>query len=54
MQSEKEFTIQPINEGTDAQSGPHKAHPGPAITQNMPKQEGSREDREAKKAELNK
>lgn len=32
----------------------HKAHPGPAIPQNMPEQEGTKEERQAKAKELNK
>ncbi|CAJ2503818.1 Uu.00g112120.m01.CDS01 [Anthostomella pinea] len=32
----------------------HKAHPGPAVPQSMPGQEGSKEERQAKAKELNK
>ncbi|KAI0405561.1 hypothetical protein F4802DRAFT_175376 [Xylaria palmicola] len=32
----------------------HKAAPGPAIPQNMPEQEGTKEERQAKAKELNK
>ncbi|KAI0458060.1 hypothetical protein F5B21DRAFT_38356 [Xylaria acuta] len=32
----------------------HKAAPGPAIPQNMPEQEGTKEERQAKAQELNK
>ncbi|KAI1140731.1 hypothetical protein F5Y05DRAFT_374684 [Hypoxylon sp. FL0543] len=32
----------------------HKAHPGPAIPQSMPEQEGTKEERQAKAKELNK
>ncbi|KAI1379666.1 hypothetical protein F4677DRAFT_407175 [Hypoxylon crocopeplum] len=32
----------------------HKAHPGPAIPQSMPEQEGTKEERQAKAQELNK
>ncbi|KAI1091970.1 hypothetical protein F5B19DRAFT_456339 [Rostrohypoxylon terebratum] len=32
----------------------HKAHPGPVIPQNMPEQEGTKEERKAKAQELNK
>ncbi|KAI1212708.1 uncharacterized protein F4807DRAFT_414150, partial [Annulohypoxylon truncatum] len=32
----------------------HQAHPGPAIPQNMPEQEGTKEERKAKAQELNK
>ncbi|KAF3019712.1 hypothetical protein G7054_g9933 [Neopestalotiopsis clavispora] len=32
----------------------HQAHPGPAVPQNMPEQEGSKEERQAKAKELNK
>ncbi|KAI0597204.1 hypothetical protein F4775DRAFT_561038 [Biscogniauxia sp. FL1348] len=31
----------------------HKAHPGPAIPQSMPEQEGTKEEREAKAKQLN-
>jgi hypothetical protein len=32
----------------------HQAHPGPAIPQNMPEQEGTKEERQAKAQALNK
>ncbi|KAK6068495.1 hypothetical protein SCUP515_09493 [Seiridium cupressi] len=32
----------------------HQAHPGPAVPQSMPEQEGSKEERQAKAKELNK
>ncbi|KAI0125229.1 hypothetical protein BJ170DRAFT_636921 [Xylariales sp. AK1849] len=32
----------------------HQAHPGPAVSQSMPEQEGSKEERQAKAKELNK
>jgi len=32
----------------------HKAHPGPVIPQNMPEQEGTKEERQVKAQELNK
>ena len=32
----------------------HSAHPGPAIPQSMPEQEGTKEERLAKAKELNK
>jgi hypothetical protein len=54
-QGEKEFSIQPINEsGHDPKFAPFNAHPGPAKSENMPQQEGSKEDRQAKKEALNK
>ncbi|KAI0395593.1 hypothetical protein F5Y17DRAFT_188996 [Xylariaceae sp. FL0594] len=37
-----------------AQFAAHKAHPGPTIPQNMPEQEGTKEERQAKAKELNK
>ncbi|KAK2608686.1 hypothetical protein QQS21_002797 [Conoideocrella luteorostrata] len=53
---EKEFSIQPIGDGkhVDPKFAPHHAHPGPAIAQNLPEQEGSKADRQARKEELNK
>ncbi|RFU74928.1 hypothetical protein TARUN_7322 [Trichoderma arundinaceum] len=54
-QGEKQFSIQPINEGSvDPKFAAHKAHPGPAITQQMPPQQGTKEERQARKEELNK
>lgn len=54
-QGEKEFSIQPINESSqDPKFAPFNAHPGPAQPANMPAQEGSKEDRQAKKEALNK
>ncbi|KAK7952323.1 hypothetical protein PG997_004915 [Apiospora hydei] len=55
-----DFNIQPIdpkpqdakNTGIAAQA--HTAHPGPAIPQSMPEQEGTKEERLAKAKELNK
>ncbi|KAM3075861.1 hypothetical protein ACMFMF_005209 [Clarireedia jacksonii] len=32
----------------------HQAHPGPVVPNSMPEQEGSKEDRQARTAELNK
>ncbi|KAI0019118.1 hypothetical protein F4780DRAFT_468157 [Xylariomycetidae sp. FL0641] len=32
----------------------HQAHPGPAVPQNMPEQEGTKEERQAKAKEMNK
>ncbi|KAI6088430.1 hypothetical protein F4821DRAFT_257929 [Hypoxylon rubiginosum] len=32
----------------------HNAHPGPAVPQSMPEQEGTKEERQAKAKELNK
>lgn len=54
--TEKEFTIQPIteNKGVDPKFAAHSANPGPAIAQNMPAQEGSKEERQARKDALNK
>lgn len=55
VQGEKEFSIQPIKEqGQDPKFAPFNAHPGPAKTDKMPEQEGSKEDRQAKKEALNK
>lgn len=54
--TEKEFTIQPIteNKGVDPKFAAHSANPGPAIAQNMPAQEGTKEERQARKDALNK
>ncbi|UNI24361.1 hypothetical protein JDV02_010113 [Purpureocillium takamizusanense] len=54
-EGEKEFKVQPIKEtGVDPKFAPFNAHPGPARTQELPQQEGTKEDREARKAALNK
>jgi hypothetical protein len=53
-QGEKEFSIQPIKESSDAKFAPFNAHPGPARTNEMPKEEGSKAERQAKKESLNK
>lgn len=50
---EKQFSIQPIKENANPELAAHKAH-GPAIVQSMPAQEGSKDDRQARKEELNK
>ncbi|GAO18326.1 hypothetical protein UVI_02032850 [Ustilaginoidea virens] len=54
VQGEKEFSIQPIKEGFDAKFAAHQAHPGPVVPKSMPPQEGSEEERQARKEELNK
>lgn len=44
-------------QGTQQDAGvfsAHQAHPGPAIPQSMPEQEGTKEERLAKAQELNK
>ncbi|KAG6006180.1 hypothetical protein E4U21_007290 [Claviceps maximensis] len=53
---EKEFSIQPIKDSgcIDPKFAAVQAQPGPAITQNMPPQEGSEADRKERKEELNK
>ncbi|CAG9940737.1 unnamed protein product [Clonostachys rosea f. rosea IK726] len=54
-EGEKQFSIQPIKEqGHDPKFAPFNAHPGPARTQEMPPQEGTKEERQAKKEALNK
>ncbi|KAL7938057.1 hypothetical protein V8C35DRAFT_139932 [Trichoderma chlorosporum] len=55
-EGEKQFSIQPINEsgGVDPKFAAHQAHPGPAVAQEMPPQEGTKEERQARKEELNK
>lgn len=54
--TEKEFTIQPITEqkSVDPKFAAHSANPGPAIAQDMPAQEGTKEERQARKDALNK
>lgn len=54
-ESEKEFKVQPVHESAakDAFSA-FKAHPGPAVPENMPAVEGTKEERQAKAKELNK
>ncbi|KAI0897323.1 hypothetical protein F4806DRAFT_494996 [Annulohypoxylon nitens] len=55
-----DFRPQPASEAAQPQGAKqfafaaHKAHPGPAIPQNMPEQEGTKEERKAKAQELNK
>ncbi|KAI1734841.1 hypothetical protein F4680DRAFT_453572 [Xylaria scruposa] len=46
----------PVSEAADKakQFAAHKAAPGPAIPQNMPEQEGTKEERQAKAQALNK
>ncbi|KAG6289104.1 hypothetical protein E4U46_002797 [Claviceps purpurea] len=58
--NEKQFSILPIKAGDgydpkyDPKFAAHQAHPGPAMTENMPAQEGSKSDRHERKEELNK
>ncbi|KAG5960624.1 hypothetical protein E4U13_008076 [Claviceps humidiphila] len=54
--NEKQFSILPIKESDkfDPKFAPHQAHPGPAMTENMPAEEGSKSDRQERKEELNK
>ncbi|KEY68645.1 hypothetical protein S40285_10187 [Stachybotrys chlorohalonatus IBT 40285] len=53
-EGEKEFSIQPISEQSDPKFAPFNSHPGPARTNDMPQQEGTKDDRQARKEELNK
>ncbi|KFH43304.1 hypothetical protein ACRE_059260 [Hapsidospora chrysogenum ATCC 11550] len=54
-EGEKEFSTMPIKESDkDPKFAPFNAHPGPAVPKNMPPQEGTKEDRQAKKESLNK
>ncbi|EHK22435.1 uncharacterized protein TRIVIDRAFT_191221 [Trichoderma virens Gv29-8] len=54
-EGEKQFSIQPINESNvDPKFAAHQAHPGPAIAKQMPPQQGTKEERQARKEELNK
>ncbi|KAI1320157.1 hypothetical protein F5Y16DRAFT_87139 [Xylariaceae sp. FL0255] len=58
MPDSTQHTEQPSNPITDAVKGAkefaaHKAHPGPAIPQDMPEQEGTKEERMAKAQALN-
>ncbi|KAI1309700.1 hypothetical protein F5Y03DRAFT_70391 [Xylaria venustula] len=45
----------PVSAAADkaAQFAAHKAAPGPAVPQNMPEQEGTKEERQAKAKALN-
>lgn len=52
-QGEKQFSIQPIKDKVEPELAAHKAH-GPAIVQNLPGQEDTKEERGERKAELNK
>ncbi|KAK8114118.1 uncharacterized protein PG998_001391 [Apiospora kogelbergensis] len=55
-----DFNIQPVDpkpqgaSNTSVAAQAHQAHPGPAIPQSMPEQEGTKEERLAKAKELNK
>lgn len=53
---EKQFSIQPINDnaGVNPKFAAHQAHPGPAVAKNMPPEQGTKEERQARKEELNK
>ncbi|KAL7917242.1 hypothetical protein ACQKWADRAFT_307265 [Trichoderma austrokoningii] len=53
---EKQFSIQPVMEpiAVDPQYAAHQAQPGPAMVKNMPPQQGTKEERQARKEELNK
>ncbi|KHN98771.1 uncharacterized protein MAM_03233 [Metarhizium album ARSEF 1941] len=51
--SEKQFSTQPIQHGIDPKMAPHQAQPGPALAKEMPSEEGSKAEREARKEELN-
>lgn len=60
---DKEFKTQPADEASQPQGSKNvtadqfnatRAHPGPAVPQSMPEQEGSKEERQAKAKELNK
>ncbi|KAL7822856.1 hypothetical protein V8C26DRAFT_387745 [Trichoderma gracile] len=54
-EGEKQFSIQPINESNvDPKFAAHQAHPGPAMAKEMPPQQGTKEERQARKEELNK
>ncbi|KAL7899149.1 hypothetical protein HDV63DRAFT_372439 [Trichoderma sp. SZMC 28014] len=55
-EGEKQFSIQPIqdNAAVDPKFAAHQAHPGPAMTKNMPPEQGTKEERQARKEELNK
>ncbi|KAI0195810.1 hypothetical protein EV127DRAFT_419782 [Xylaria flabelliformis] len=46
----------PVSEAADKAKAfaAHKAAPGPAVPQNMPEQEGTKEERQAKAQALNK
>ena len=60
---DKEVKAQPAPEASQPQGAKQvsanqfsatQAHPGPAVPQSMPEQEGSKEERQAKAKELNK
>jgi hypothetical protein len=55
-QSDANTQSNPISDATKKveQFAPHNAAPGPVIPQNMPEQEGTKEERQAKTKELNK
>lgn len=55
---DNEFHAQSDKEASQPQGAKqfaaHQAHPGPAVPQSMPAQEGTKEERQAKAKELNK
>lgn len=54
-EAEKEFKVQPIHDNTIGDKfSAYKAKPGPAIPDNMPGFEGTKEERLAKAKEMNK
>jgi hypothetical protein len=53
-EGEKEFSIQPIKDKAADKFGVFGSNPGPARTNDMPAQEGTKEERQARKEDLNK
>ncbi|KAK5998789.1 hypothetical protein PT974_01172 [Cladobotryum mycophilum] len=55
-EGEKQFSIQPItdNAAVDPKFAATKAAPGPVFAQDMPAEEGTKEERQTRKEDLNK
>lgn len=54
FQGEKQFSIQPVKDDAESKASAFNAHPGPAVTKDMPQQEGTKEERRDKMESLNK
>ncbi|KJZ75789.1 hypothetical protein HIM_04946 [Hirsutella minnesotensis 3608] len=51
---DKQFSVQPIKHDVDPKTAPFQATPGPVIAENMPAEEGTKEERQAKMETMNK
>lgn len=53
-QADKEFKAQPVKETSETKFAAINAQPGPVLPKEMPPQEGTREERQARMEALNK